>query len=181
MAKNKTNSFEREIMLLLFHNVAATNIGNAGGLLPSTVAGSFYLALFTADPQEGQATISSIEADPGSTTSTEGYPSYARLAIPRNTTNWTVATSTSTSTEGSDPGTKVSNRLLLSFPACGTRTGTATFTHAGLCKGSTRGTNDLIIAGPLQNNLVVGTGVTPQFAGETSANDGTGAISYTEF
>jgi hypothetical protein len=58
---------------LLFCNVAAANIGNAGGLQPSTVAGSFYLALHTADP--GKAGDQS--------TNEVAYPGYARVAVAR--------------------------------------------------------------------------------------------------
>ena len=49
---SKSNAFENSLLQLLFNNVDIANIGDAGGLQNSAVAGSFYLALHTADPGE---------------------------------------------------------------------------------------------------------------------------------
>jgi len=40
-------------LTLFFNNTAWANIGNAGGLLPSSVAGSLYLSLHVGSPGEG--------------------------------------------------------------------------------------------------------------------------------
>lgn len=75
------NAWISDLLNLLFNNVAAANIGNAGGLQPSTVAGSLYLSLHTADPGAG-----------GDQTVNEAtYTSYARVAVARTTGGWTVA------------------------------------------------------------------------------------------
>jgi hypothetical protein len=56
----------------LYLNEAWTNIGNAGGLLPSTVAGNLYAALF----------VGAVEA---------AYGGYTRIAIPRSGSGFTEA------------------------------------------------------------------------------------------
>lgn len=66
-----TNYAENALLNLLLKNTAWANIGDAGGLQPSTAAGSFYAALFTVDPGEAGG-------------GTEcAYTSYARVAINR--------------------------------------------------------------------------------------------------
>ena len=56
---SKSNTFENELLLLLFNNTDIANIGDASGLQNSATAGSLYVALHTADPGEsGTATTS---------------------------------------------------------------------------------------------------------------------------
>jgi hypothetical protein len=57
---------------LLYLNEAWTNIGNAGGLLPSSAAGNIYAALFV-----GASEVA--------------YGSYARIAIPRSASGFSEA------------------------------------------------------------------------------------------
>lgn len=47
-----TNAAATAFLTLFFNNTAWANIGNAGGLLPSSVAGSVYLSLHTSSPGE---------------------------------------------------------------------------------------------------------------------------------
>ena len=47
---SKSNLLETGILKLVYQNIDLANIGNAGGLLKSTTDGSFFIALFTADP-----------------------------------------------------------------------------------------------------------------------------------
>jgi len=81
---SKSNAHELAYLLLLFNNTAFANVGNAGGLLPSTVAGNFYLSLHTADPGEAG----------DQTTSETAYSGYARLAIVRSAGGFTVSAAT---------------------------------------------------------------------------------------
>jgi nucleoside phosphorylase len=48
-----SNAAATAFLTLFFNNTAWANIGNAGGLLPSSVAGSLYLSLHTSSPGEG--------------------------------------------------------------------------------------------------------------------------------
>ncbi len=77
---SKTNTFENDWLKLLFQNVAIAGIGDVAGLLGSTVAGSLYASLHTANPGE-LADQTSNEA---------AYTSYARIAIVRSAAGFTV-------------------------------------------------------------------------------------------
>lgn len=105
---SKSNSFENDLLLLLFNNSNAALIGDATGLRGSTVAGSLYLSLHTADPGEA-GTQATNEAT---------YGGYVRQAIPRSGSGFTVA------------GNAVSNAAAITFPAA--TSGSQTVTHWGL-------------------------------------------------
>lgn len=107
-----TNSFENEVLLNWFNNSNITNIGDATGLRGSSAAGSFYIALFTADPTES-----------GGVASECSLGGYARVAVARNSGGLTVS------------GNQVSNAAKISFPVV--TSGTETITHWGICKEST--------------------------------------------
>ena len=77
----KSDTWENGLLLLLFNNVAFTDVGNAAGLLPSSVAGSLYVSLHTADPGESGA----------QNTSEASYTGYARVAVARSAAGWTVS------------------------------------------------------------------------------------------
>lgn len=66
----RTNYFIQASLDHVYLNQAITNLGDAGGLLPSVSAGNIYVALMTA----------SGEAD---------YTSYARVAVPRSGSGFT--------------------------------------------------------------------------------------------
>jgi hypothetical protein len=78
---SKSNAFETDFLKHVFQNAAIANVGDATGLRGSTAAGSLYAALHTADPGEAG----------DQTTSEAAYGSYARVAIPRDSSNWSVA------------------------------------------------------------------------------------------
>lgn len=78
---SKTNAFENLWLLHLFQNAAIPGIGDAGGLLPSAVAGSLYASLYTASPGE----LGDQE------TNEAAYTSYARKAIVRSAAGWVVS------------------------------------------------------------------------------------------
>ena len=49
---SKSNTFENDLLLLIFNNTDIANIGDAGGLQNSAAAGDLYVALHTGDPGE---------------------------------------------------------------------------------------------------------------------------------
>lgn len=131
-----TNAAETALLRLLLENVDWTGIGDAGGLRGSATAGSFYISLHTADPGEA-----------GSQTTNEvAYTSYARVAVVRSGSGWTVA------------GDNGSNVGAVTFPAC--TGGSATATHFGLGTSSS-GAGQLILRGALTASLAISSGVTP--------------------
>jgi len=136
-----SNAFETEILGLIFNNTAIANIGNAGGLQPSGVAGSLYVSLHTGDPGEAgnQGTNETV------------YTNYARVAVARTAGAWSIS------------GNTASNVALVQFPQCGA-TG-ATITYVGVGVSPTAGdTGRLLFSGPLSASLTVANLIQPQFA-----------------
>lgn len=79
---SKSNTFENDLLLLLFNNTNIANIGDATGVRGSTAAGSLYLALHSADPGEaGDQSTSEVT-----------YSGYARVAVARSGAGFTVST-----------------------------------------------------------------------------------------
>lgn len=138
---SKSNSFENLLMSHVFTNAAIANIGDAGGLQPSSAAGSLYISLHSADPGEAGA----------QNTSEMAYTNYARVGVARGTAAWTVSTNQAT------------NAGAITFPACGATGGTITYFGVGTSAGTVAGT--LLYSGSLSSSLIVSNGVTPSFAG----------------
>lgn len=137
---SKSNVWELGVYKLVFQNLAMGTIGDAGGLQPSSAAGSLYISLHSADP-----------ADTGDQTTNElAYTNYARVGVARGTATWTAAAGS------------VTNINAITFPACGTAGGTATYFGIG---GSATGTGNLLYSGSLTASLAITNGVTPSFAG----------------
>lgn len=124
---SKSNSWENALQLLMFNNSNAANIGDATGLRGSTVAGSLYVSLHTADPGEAG----------DQTTNEAAYTSYARVAVVRSGAGWTIAAN------------QVSNAALVTFPAA--TGGSATCTHFGIGTASS-GAGVLLFSGELGTN-----------------------------
>lgn len=137
---SKSNTFENDLLLLLFNNTAIALIGDSSGVQPSATAGSLYISLHTADPGEAG----------DQSTSETAYTNYARQAVARSVAGWTVSTNT------------VSNAALIQFPTCGV-TG-ATITHFGVGCSSGTGAGKLLYSGQLSSPLAVSSGIQPQFA-----------------
>lgn len=134
------NSFEDDLLELLFLNTALPNIGDASGLQPSATAGSWYVSLHTALPGEAVSDQTQDEAT---------YTSYARQAVARNASAWTVASGV------------VDNDAAITFPqATG---GSETLTAFGLGFAATLA-GDLKMVGELTSSLAVSNGITPEFA-----------------
>ena len=134
-----TNAAEAALLDLLFLNTDWANIGDAGGLQNSATAGSFYVSLHTADPDEtGDQETNEI-----------AYTSYARVAVARSGAGWTRSVST------------IENAALVQFPQCSGGSGTAT--HFGIGTASS-GAGNLILKGALTSSLAISSGIQPQFS-----------------
>ena len=81
---SKSNALETALLTLYFNNTNHANVGDATGLRGSTTAGSFFLALHTADPGEGG----------NQSTNEVTYTGYARVAVARSSGGFTISTST---------------------------------------------------------------------------------------
>lgn len=134
---SKSDSWENALMLLVFNNTNAANIGDATGLRGSSTAGSLYLSLHTADPGE-TGTQSTSEAT---------YTSYARVAVTRSSAGFTVTGNAAALVANAD------------FPA-GTG-GSGTVTHFGIGTAAS-GAGVLLYKGALSPSIVTGNGVTPR-------------------
>ena len=135
---SKSNTFENELLRLLFLNEALTLIGDAAGLQPSAAPGSLYVSLHTADPGEG-GTQSTSEAT---------YTGYTRVPVARSGVGWTVT------------GNAVENTAAVDFGECSA--GSSNATHFGVgCSSS--GVGKLLHKGALSTPLAVSVGVQPRF------------------
>lgn len=138
-----SNAFQSDLMGLLFGNAAIANIGNAGGLQPSSAAGQFFIALHTATPGAA-GTQATNEA---------AYTGYARVAVNRAiAASWTQA--------GSTP-TTITNTAAVTFPACTGAPETETFFSIGY---QSTGATKILAFGALTASLAVSAGITPAFA-----------------
>lgn len=132
-----TNTFENDLLLLIFNNTAIETIGDSAGIQGSTSDGSLYVALFTATPDEA-----------GSTSNECTYTGYARVAVARTSAGWTIS------------GNNASNTSAVTFGEC--TAGTETATHFGIADSSSGGT--LLFYGALDSSLAISSGVIPEFA-----------------
>jgi len=136
-----TNLFEDDLLDLIFTNVAAPNVGDAGGLLPSATAGNWHISLHTGNAISDTSTLQ--------TDNEAAYTGYARQAVVRSVAGWTVATGTAT------------NDAAITFPI--STSGPETETDVGLGFASA-GAGVLQIFSTLDADLIVNNGVTPEFA-----------------
>lgn len=137
-----SNAFESQLVLLIFNNTNAANIGDATGLRGSTTAGSLFIALHTADPGEAG----------DQTTSEATYTGYARVAVARSSAGFTCS--------GTAP-TQAANAAAVTFPACTASTSVCTHFSVGV---ATSGASVILASGALTASLSVSTGITPSYA-----------------
>jgi len=123
---------------LLFLNTDWATVGDAGGLQNSATAGSFYIALHTADPGEA-----------GAQNTTEAtYTGYARVAVARSAGGWTRTLST------------VANTASVQFGECTAGSDTITYFSIGT---ASIGAGQIILSGALAASRSVSAGITPLF------------------
>ena len=140
MAGNKKDGWETGLLNLIFANANLAGVGDATGLRQSTVAGNFFVALFTAVPTD-------------SAQGTEcTYTGYARKDILRasGAGGWTVSNN------------QASNTSVITFAACSVGSNTAA--AFAICKAGSAGVDDAIYWGDLTANLAISPGITPEFA-----------------
>lgn len=137
-----SNAAEQALLDLLFLNIDWANIGDAGGLQNSASAGSFYVALHTADPGEAG----------DQTTNEVAYTGYGRVAVARSGSGW------------SRSGSTISNVATIAFGECTSGSATATHFSVGVASSST---GQIIVSGSLSASRAISAGITPLFnAGE---------------
>jgi hypothetical protein len=141
---SKGDTFETNLLKLIFQNITIANIGDATGIVGSGTAGSLNFGIHTADPGEaGNQTTSEIS-----------YTGYGRVAVARSTGGFTVS------------GNSVSPASTVSFGQMTAGTGgTATHFHVGA---SNSGTGQLLYSGTISPNITVNNGVTPQLTTSTA-------------
>ena len=133
-----SNASETALLNLLFNNTDWANVGDAAGLPNSAEAGSFYVALHTADPTDAG----------NQTTSEASYTGYARVAVARTGGGWTIS------------GIQVSNTATVQFGEC--TAGSATVTHFSVGLRAS-GAGDILYSGALSASRAVSAGITPLF------------------
>lgn len=131
---SKGNSFETDILGLIFNATAIANIADNASASPLA---NLFVSLHTGDPGEA-----------GTQTTNEcAYTSYARVTIARTSGGWTVS------------GNSVSPVSAISFPAC--TGGTETATHAAVGVASS-GASKILYKGAISPTISISSGVTPQ-------------------
>jgi hypothetical protein len=131
---SKGNTFENDLLKLIFNATAIADIAENDTTSPLTV---LWTSLHTANPDET-----------GNQTSSDAtYGAYARVSVARTTAGWVVTNNS------------VSPAAIITFPQA--TSGTNTITHAAVGTAST-GTGKVLYKGALSPNIAVSAGVTPR-------------------
>lgn len=134
-----------DLFKLVFHNTACALLGDAVGLLGSSVAGNIYVSLHTADPGRSGA----------QTKNEANYSGYARVAVPRSSARWTITVI------DSDIGpVRVSNATLVAFPEATGGENQIKYAAVGT---SASGTGKMLYSGKLVTKIPVVAGIIPEF------------------
>jgi hypothetical protein len=140
---SKSDGAENGILKLIFNATTFANIADNAAASPIT---NLYVSLHTADPADNNS----------QTTSETSYTSYARVAVARSSSGWTVSGNTAIPVANID------------FPAC--TGGTATITHFGVGTASS-GTGQMLYSGTVTPNISVSSGVTPRLTTATTITE----------
>src|SRR5262245_15460118 len=132
---SKGDTFENDLLKLIFNATAIANIADNAAASPLT---SLFVSLHTADPGEAGTQL----------TSETTYTSYGRVSVARTSGGWTVTTNS------------VSPVANIDFPA-GTG-GSGTVTHGAVGTVTTGGAGKILYSGTVTPNIVTGNGVTPR-------------------
>ena len=140
---SKGNTFENDLLKLIFNGDAIANIADDASSSPLT---NLYVSLHTADPGEA-----------GDQETNEcAYTSYDRVAVARSDAGWTV-------TDNS-----VSPVADIDFPqATG---GTETATHVGIGTAAS-GSGKLLYSGAITPNISISSGVIPRIGTGTTITE----------
>lgn len=132
----KSTTFSNDLAALIFNATAIANIADNAASSPLT---NLYLSLHTSSPGTGGS----------QTTNETSYTNYARVAVARSGSGWTVS------------GGAAENAALIQFAQCGV-TG-ATITHVAIGTASSS-TGKVLYQGALNSSLAVALNIQPQFA-----------------
>lgn len=140
---SKGDTFENDLLKLIFNATAIANIADNAATSPLT---NLYVSLHTADPGETG----------NQTTSETTYTSYARVAVARTSGGFTVTNNS------------VSPAANIDFPAC--TGGTATITHFAIGTASSS-TGKILYKGTVTPNISVSSGVTPRLTTSSTVTE----------
>ena len=139
----KTTSLSGSLLALLLNATAIANVADNASSSPLT---NTYVSLHTASPGAS-----------GDQTSNEAaYTSYARVAVARSSSGWTVSSASATLTSA------------INFPTA--TGGSETETYFGVGSASS-GAGHLWYFGPISPNIAVSTNVTPQLTTSTTISE----------
>ncbi|SRR6266568_3774973 len=145
MAGEKGNTNAINYLKLVFQAVNWSKVADNAGTTPYT---NLYVSLHTADPTAAGTQTSSEAA----------YTGYARVAVVRTSSGWSIS------------GETISNVGAITFPA--STSGPESETWVGVGTDASPASGNLFWAGPLTATLVVNNGITPSFSA--------GALTITE-
>lgn len=140
---SKGNVFENDLVALIFNGTAITNLADNAASSPLA---NLYAALHTADPGESG----------DQTTSECAYTSYARVAIPRDSSGFTVS------------GNAATLASTVSFPAASG--GSETATHFSIGTASS-GSGKILYSGALTPNIAISAPIQPQLNTSTAITE----------
>jgi hypothetical protein len=140
---SKTDTFENDLLGLIFNGDAIANLADDAATSPLT---NLYVSLHTADPGEA-ATQETNECS---------YTSYARVAVARTSGGWVVTSSS------------VSPAANIDFP--GATGGNETATHMGIGTDAT-GAGKLLYSGTISPNITIASGVLPRISTATTITE----------
>jgi len=132
---SKGNTFENDLLKLIFNGDTIANIADDAGTSPLT---NLFVSLHTADPGEAGT----------QDTSECAYTNYARVSVARTSGGWTVS------------GNSVSPAANIDF-ADGTTGDSETATHFAVGVAST-GATKILYSGALSPTISIADGVTPR-------------------
>jgi len=132
---SKGNTFENDLLKLIFQATAIANIADNAAASPAT---NLYVSLHTSDPGEAG----------DQTTNETAYTGYARVAVARSGSGFTVTNNS------------VSPAANIDFAECTASAGAA-ITHFGIGTGSS-GAGKLLYKGTVTPNITMAVGVIPR-------------------
>jgi len=140
---SKGNTFENDLLALIFNGTAIADLAENDSSSPAT---QLHLSLHTADPGEAGA----------QNTSECAYTGYARAAVNRNSGGFTVS------------GNQVTLTSNVDFPAA--TGGTETATHFAIGTAAS-GAGKILYKGAITPNISISNGVTPRLGTGTTITE----------
>jgi hypothetical protein len=140
---SKSNAFENAFLQLVFHGTTIANIADDAGTDPLL---DLYVSLHTAGPGEAGT----------QETSEAAYTDYARVAVERSSSGWTVTDNV------------VSPAAIVQFPECSGSTSEVTHFAVGTAE---TGAGVILYYGEVTPTLLISTGIQPQIGTGTTITE----------